>query len=148
MIGLTSPSIFAVDTFAAPKPLNSTLLRERFIALHIILVRINPLAPTSEPDTISRLLFNTKPAAQAANPEYEFSRAMTTGISAPPIGIVIIMPNNSDRPITANSQGLSIPGFRQNMTAAAIIASTSAPLNSCWPPNWIALLGSLSLSLP
>ena len=36
-----------------PKPLKRTLAIERFIALHMIVVRISPLAPTSAPATIS-----------------------------------------------------------------------------------------------
>ena len=35
-------------------------------------------APTSEPVIISNVLFNTNPVADAARPEYELSRAMTT----------------------------------------------------------------------
>jgi hypothetical protein len=33
---------------------------------------------------------------QAAIPEYEFNKEITTGISAPPIGITVNMPSNSD----------------------------------------------------
>ena len=58
-----------VEPPAAPKPLNSTLPRERFIALHMMLVRMMPLAPTRAPVMISRLLRITKPAAHAASPE-------------------------------------------------------------------------------
>ena len=42
---------------------------------------------------ISRLFSRTNPVAAAASPEYELSRDMTTGISAPPIGIT----NNNPR---------------------------------------------------
>ena len=58
-----------VEPPAAPKPLNRTLPNDRFIALHMMLVRMMPLAPTSAPVMMSRLLRITKPAAQAANPE-------------------------------------------------------------------------------
>ena len=57
------------------------------------MVRINPLAPTSAPETINTLLRITNPAAQAASPEKLFSKAITTGISAPPIGITKRTPN-------------------------------------------------------
>ena len=87
-----------VETLA--KPENKTLLNERFIALHMIWVKIIPDAPTSEPATISTLLSTAKPAAQAARPEYEFSNEITTGMSAPPIGITTMMPKRSDRPTT------------------------------------------------
>ena len=52
-----------------------------------------PDAPTSEPEMIKTLLLITKPAAAAANPEYEFSKAITTGMSAPPIEITSSTPN-------------------------------------------------------
>jgi hypothetical protein len=48
---------------------NSTLRSERFIARHIIVVRMMPDAPTSEPVMMSALLFSTKPVAVAASPE-------------------------------------------------------------------------------
>ncbi len=54
---------------AAPKPLNSTLVSERFMALHMIEVSTMPLAPTRAPVMISRLLEITNPAAHAARPE-------------------------------------------------------------------------------
>ena len=67
-MGFTSPSTLdAVAT--APKPLNSTLARERFMALHMMLVRMMPAAPTSDPETMRMLLLMAKPAAQAASPE-------------------------------------------------------------------------------
>ena len=68
LMGFTSPSTLA-PARAAPKPLNNTLASERFMALHMMLVRMMPAAPTSEPDTMSTLLLMAKPAAQAASPE-------------------------------------------------------------------------------
>ena len=58
-----------------------------FIALAIITVRINPLAPTSEPATIKTLFKSRRPANAAAIPEREFKSEITTGISPPPIGV-------------------------------------------------------------
>ena len=58
----------------------------------MIIVKINPLAPTSDPATISTLLSNNKPANAAAIPESELSREITTGISPPPIGITKPIP--------------------------------------------------------
>ena len=99
-MGLTSPCSITgpVLTLTVPNPENSTLDSERFIALHIILVRIIPLAPTSEPATINRILPIAKPAAAAARPEKLFNKEITTGISAPPIGSTNITPNTSDKP--------------------------------------------------
>ena len=59
----------------------------------IILVRINPEAPTKDPDIISTGLPKTNPAPAPAIPEYEFNSATTTGISAPPIGTTIKIPS-------------------------------------------------------
>ena len=69
------------------------------MALHMICVKIIPEAPTREPATISTLLFKIKPVAQAAIPEYELSKEITTGISAPPIGITVITPSNKEMTI-------------------------------------------------
>ena len=69
VIGLASPSTAFPPEELAPNPLNNTFPRDLFIALHIILVRIIPLAPTRDPATINRLFCMTNPAAQAAIPE-------------------------------------------------------------------------------
>ncbi len=86
----------------APNPPKSTFASERFIALHMIRVRMIPEAPTSEPAIISMLLLSTNPVAAAASPEYELRREITTGMSAPPIGIVARTP--STEPKTARVQ--------------------------------------------
>ena len=39
------------------------------MALHMMLVRMMPAAPTSDPETMRMLLLIAKPAAQAASPE-------------------------------------------------------------------------------
>jgi hypothetical protein len=86
-----------LDVVTVPPPV-STLPSERFIALHMICVRMKPDAPTSEPVMMSALLSSTKPVAAAARPEYEFSSAMATGMSAPPIGTVSRTPPMSASP--------------------------------------------------
>ena len=45
----------------------------------------------------------TKPAAQAAKPEKLLSKAITTGISAPPIGITNNTPSMKARTISKTS---------------------------------------------
>src|SRR6476661_11238106 len=47
----------------APKPPKSTLVMERFMALHIRMERMNPEKPSSVPAMISTLLPRTKPVA-------------------------------------------------------------------------------------
>ena len=72
-----------------------TFWSERFIPLHIICVRINPDAPTNAPLIIRALFMRTNPVAAAAIPEYELSNEITTGISAPPIGMVSVTPKTA-----------------------------------------------------
>ena len=68
---------------------------ERFIALAIRLVRIEPDAPTIMPATIMAVLFSASPAAAADSPVSAFSSEMTTGMSAPPIGSTTIRPSTA-----------------------------------------------------
>ena len=58
------------------------------MALHIIYERIAPEDPTNAPVIINAEFSRVKPIPAAAQPEYEFSIEITTGISAPPIGII------------------------------------------------------------
>ena len=69
----------------------------RFIALHMSSVSSVPEEPTSVPaTTIARLLI-ANPSAATARPVKEFSSEMTTGMSAPPMGMTIATPKNSAR---------------------------------------------------
>ena len=64
-----------------------------------------PEAPTKEPHIIRAwpadafVWTRTNPVKAAAIPEYEFNSEITTGISAPPIGITSNIPSNADKPI-------------------------------------------------
>ena len=51
-----------------PNAPNSTLEKERFIALHMITDRMKPEDPSSAPATISSLLSSAKPIAHADKP--------------------------------------------------------------------------------
>ena len=53
---------------SCPNAPNSTLVNERFMALHMMIERIRPLEPSSAPATISSLLSSTKPMAHADRP--------------------------------------------------------------------------------
>ena len=56
---------------------------------------------------ISAELPSVKPMPAAAQPEYELSMEMTTGMSAPPMGMMSRMPMVSDKAtITQKSIGL------------------------------------------
>ena len=88
-------------------------MTERFIASAISLVRIAPDAPTRAPAMIRTGLSSTKPAIATAVPVNEFSSEMTTGMSAPPIGSVIVTPKISDAArITAMTGTLTLPVHR------------------------------------
>src|SRR4051812_46161043 len=83
---------------AAPTAPNKTLANERFIALDIIMPRMNPEPPSSAPQMMSTLLPSANPVAAAANPAYELRRQMTTGMSAPPMGSTNVTPRSRPNP--------------------------------------------------
>ena len=85
---------------------------DRFIALAIRLVRIEPEAPTIIPATIIAVLFSASPAAAADSPVSALSSEITTGMSAPPIGSTTSSPNaaaNTNVPMINNSEPLPKP---------------------------------------
>src|SRR6056300_1380502 len=83
-------SLYCVETdcSVAPNPPKITLKNDLFIPLHIMYERIAPYEPTNAPVIIKAVFSKVKPIPAAAQPEYEFSIEITTGISAPPIGII------------------------------------------------------------
>ena len=96
-----------------PKALNSTFASERFIARPIRTVSSVPEDPTSEPAMISELLSSTKPAPAAESPVNAFSIEITTGMSAPPTGMISSTPNTSAaHSISVNRPSLSWPVAR------------------------------------
>jgi len=74
---------------------------ERFIALHMSSVSSVPEAPTSVPLMMSAGCLSEKPVAATARPVHELSSEITTGMSAPPIGITIRMENSREMPSSA-----------------------------------------------
>src|SRR6476659_2067695 len=73
----------------------------------------------------------------AAHPEYELSMERTTGISAPPIGMMISTPSKKDSSATA--QKYSAVCSRQNITMQNRRSSASAMLMTWRPGNMIGL---------
>src|SRR5471030_3219310 len=120
---------------APPKPPRITLKNERFIALHMMYDRIAPDDPTSEPAMISIALFSEKPMPAAAQPEYEFSIDTTTGMSAPPMGMMISTPSTKAiAAITTNGvHAGSLPPAKQNASPSPTITSASTRFSRCWP---------------
>jgi hypothetical protein len=67
-----------------------------------------PEEPTSAPVMISIGLWSVKPMPAAAQPEYELSIEITTGMSAPPIGMIRRKPiAKASSVISANAMGLA-----------------------------------------
>ena len=113
LTGRVSASPAGPAATAEPKALNSTFDRERFIARPIRIVSSVPEEPTSEPATISALLSSTKPAPAADRPVNAFSIEITTGMSAPPTGMIRSTPNSSaEHSISTNRPSLSWPVAR------------------------------------
>ena len=90
-----------------------------------------PDAPTKDPTIIKRWLDKVKPMPAAAHPEYELSIETTTGISAPPIGIINKIPSNNDSP-TIN-QKISVEDSIVNITVKTIKEMKIKRLTKCCP---------------
>ena len=85
---------------APPQEPMITLSRLRFMALHIKMVNNVPAAPTSIPPVSIAWLLYIKPPQAAATPVKELRSDITTGISAPPIGITNKTPYTNARAST------------------------------------------------
>ena len=119
----------------SPKPENSTLPSERFIAFAISCVSSVPAEPTTVPAMIIAALLSTKPSKATASPVSALYSEITTGMSAPPIGSVMVIPSSSARannPVTT----AKVP-FTCVATSApsASAATSSSRLRNCWPPK-------------
>src|SRR3954470_15673441 len=118
-----------------PKPPRITLENDRFIALHMMYDRIAPDEPTSEPAMISIELFSEKPIPAAAQPEYEFSIDTTTGMSAPPIGMMISTPSTKAIAVMIRNgvQAGSVPPAKQNTRPRPTMTMARIRFSMCWP---------------
>ncbi len=114
-----------------PNPANRTFASERFMASVIWKVRISPAAPTSAPPMIRGFDSMTNPAADAASPEKELRREMTTGMSAPPMGITERIPMIRAMPPTTQYPG-ALP-VTPDQIASAIRLIPMIPLTHCCP---------------
>ena len=68
----------------------------------MIPVRIRPAAPTRDPPDDQGVVWTTKPVAEAARPEREFKKEITTGMSPPPMGTTSSTPSRQaprERPV-------------------------------------------------
>ena len=113
-----------------PNPPMMMLASDRFIASAISLVRMLPEAPTRAPATISAQFPITKPAIATAVPVNAFSSEITTGMSAPPIGSTIMIPNPSEASTRTSSTGrlgvLNRYAPEPSATTASVMLSSAA----------------------
>ena len=122
----------AAAVCSCPKAPNSTLVNDRFIARHMMMARMNPDDPSSAPATISSLLFSTNPMALADNPAYEFSSAITVGMSAPPMGMISSTPNNNASAAKSGNNTVC-SGETINATPTPAAAAKTPRLTKFWP---------------
>ncbi len=82
---------------------------ERFIARAISCVSSVPAEPTTVPAMIIAALLSTKPSNATARPVSALYSEITTGMSAPPIGSVMVSPSTSattNRAVTTMGEAL------------------------------------------
>ena len=106
------PPATTAATVPSPPPNPPTMMFriDRFMASAMSLVRIAPEAPTRAPAMIRTGLSMTKPAIATAVPVNEFRSEITTGMSAPPMGSVIVTPKiRAAARITSISATLGVP---------------------------------------
>jgi len=125
---------------------------DRFIALAIRFVRMEPEAPTIMPATIIAVLFRARPAAAAESPVNALSSEITTGMSAPPMGSTTVNPRMPASTSTATIHHCDTPppgvALMPMTTAAATAPMSRSAFIGCWSlPIVIGLPGSVSCSL-
>ena len=131
-----------------PKPPATIAGMDRFIALAIRLVRIEPDAPTIMPATISAVLSSARPIAAADRPVKALSSEMTTGMSAPPIGSTTVrprMPAATSSPMISSSLS---PPVTMTTAQTSAISRSSALTGCCSLPMVIGRPLISSWSLP
>ena len=131
MLPVTAPPVATPPV--SPKPENSTLPSERFMALAISCVSSVPAEPTTVPAMIIAALPSTKPSKATARPVSALYSEITTGMSAPPIGSVMVTPSSSaspNTPVTTLAPGFWPVTIRPASTSAA---ASNSRLKTCWP---------------
>ena len=105
------------------------------MAFAISCVSSVPAEPTTVPAMIIAALLSTKPSNATASPVSALYSEMTTGMSAPPIGSVIVTPSSS---ASANSNA-TWPGMPPPWTTmippATVVTARIAKFTKFWPRN-------------
>mmetsp|Transcript_52384 Transcript_52384/g.159206 ORF Transcript_52384/g.159206 Transcript_52384/m.159206 type:complete len:282 (-) Transcript_52384:1185-2030(-) len=128
-------------------PPNSTLKMSRFMASHMIFVRIAPLQPMREPTMVSTGLFSRKPSATNAQPEYEFKTVMQHGMSPPPTDPTKCTPITLDSAAVATISGMP-PLEPKYELIMPICPASMAALSKFLAGRFIGAEPKLPLSLP
>src|ERR1700681_1926758 len=102
-----------------------TEMKLRFMPAHMMYDRIAPDEPTSAPVMISAELPSVKPMPAAAQPEYEFSIEITTGMSAPPIGMIRSAPSTSAMMVISQKSSALPDITRPTMNTTSAIANAT-----------------------
>jgi len=95
---------------------------------------------------ISTGLFSVKPMPAAAQPEYELSIDTTTGMSAPPIGMISVTP--STRAMATMARKAACASVTKYTTPKPTIAMASTRFSRCWPAKVTAFEPKRPESLP
>ena len=117
------------------------------MALDMFTESMKPEAPSSAPAMIKSLLSSTKPIAAAERPAYEFNSEMTVGMSAPPMGTIIITPNIRGIIIISGKRCIR-EGSSTSSTATTMATPSSDKLTRFWPLYVMGRCGRTSWSLP
>ena len=127
-------AVVAPAVVAAPNAPKSTLPSERFIAFDMSRVRIVPDAPTSVPATMSSWLPRVNPAMATASPVYALRSEITTGMSAPPMGMTSATPKARASSVIAAMRSIGAM-FIPNKSASesSTMAAAIPPVTSCCP---------------
>ena len=97
--------------------------------------KIAPEDPTSAPVIIKAVFSKVNPIPAAAHPEYELSMEITTGMSAPPIGIINKKPIKKE--IANNIQNRFDDCVEQSKNIVTTIDIKIIALSGCCPLNVI-----------
>mmetsp|Transcript_55869 Transcript_55869/g.104825 ORF Transcript_55869/g.104825 Transcript_55869/m.104825 type:complete len:200 (+) Transcript_55869:615-1214(+) len=127
----TAPSFLGGAIAMPPK---MTFMISRFMASHMIFVRIAPLKPIKEPTTVKVGLPRSMPSATNAQPEYEFSTVMQQGMSPPPTEPTRWTPIAEDRAVVLYMRAVPRP-------------AESVAQNTPSMPSWVAAIPTLSMFL-
>ncbi len=96
-----------------------------------------PEEPTSVPATTIARLLMAKPSAATARPVKEFNSEITTGMSAPPMGMTIATPKNKARQNMTMNAVMALPPEALNVSQPhkPRITSRIRPFRMFWPGN-------------